>query len=104
MTAYNRDFARYSPGRMLHLELIKAASELGIRCIDLGRGHEQYKLSFANGAIPLCEGVVERRPVTRWLRKGWLQARERVRESRYRDTIRAAWSWVRPLRDWTKYR
>jgi CelD/BcsL family acetyltransferase involved in cellulose biosynthesis len=104
MTTYNRDYARYSPGRMLHLELVKAAPELGIRAIDLGRGREQYKHSFANSAIPLWEGVVERRPLTRWFRTRWLHAREWVRDSRYADAIRVPWSWVRPLRDWMKYR
>jgi CelD/BcsL family acetyltransferase involved in cellulose biosynthesis len=104
MTSYNRQYARFSPGRMLHLELIKAAPALGIHTIDLGRGHEPYKQSFANDAVPLCEGICERRPVTRWLRRRWLQAREWVRESPYRDAIRVPWSWVRPLRDWVKYR
>jgi CelD/BcsL family acetyltransferase involved in cellulose biosynthesis len=104
ITTYNRDFARYSPGRQLYMELIKAAPEQGIRLIDLGRGKEPYKRVFANTSVPLWEGIVERRPVTRWLRKTWVQARERVRESRYAHVIRLPWSWIRPLRDRMKYR
>ena len=104
MTTYNPRFASYSPGKLMLLELIQAAPSCGIRTIDLGRGRESYKQSFANKAVPLSEGIVELRPTTRWLRRQWIAARERVRQSPHQDKIRAAWSWFRPLRDWVKYR
>jgi CelD/BcsL family acetyltransferase involved in cellulose biosynthesis len=36
------------------------APALGVEAIDLGKGDERYKRSFANRAIPLIEGRVER--------------------------------------------
>jgi CelD/BcsL family acetyltransferase involved in cellulose biosynthesis len=104
MTTYNSQFSSYSPGKLVLLELVQAAPSYGIRTIDLGRGREAYKQSFANVAVPVSEGIVELRPATRWLRRQWIAARERVRESPHRETFRAAWSWFRPLRDWVKYR
>lgn len=104
MTTYNLAYATYAPGRSLLLEIVKASPERGIRLLDMGRGTEQFKNSFGNASTMLMEGIVEQYPVTRWFHRRWLQAREKVRRSRYQDAIRVPWSWVRPVRDWLKYR
>lgn len=57
---YNPELERYSPGLILLIEMAKWAPSQGIRRIDLGRGASRYKLAFANAAIPLCEGSLER--------------------------------------------
>ncbi len=59
--AYNADFAKYSPGVILQLEIAKAAQSEGIQRIDLGRGANRMKLSLKSGSTPLAIGSVERR-------------------------------------------
>lgn len=58
--AYDPQFARYSPGRQLLLELLKYAAEQGVTRFDLGKGPEEYKRSFASGATIVAEGAVDR--------------------------------------------
>jgi CelD/BcsL family acetyltransferase involved in cellulose biosynthesis len=57
--AYDRDYARYSPGVILLAELARAAPALGIETIDLGKGDADYKRRFATGAVPLLAGRIE---------------------------------------------
>ena len=56
---YDPRFARYSPGLVLLLNLIQQAHSLGLREIDLGKGYERYKGSFANAHVAIAEGSVE---------------------------------------------
>lgn len=85
---YNQDFAKYSPGMLLWMQLIAAAPELGIRRIDLGRGDERYKTSLMTGAIRVAEGAVDLRPLAGALRHGWLSMREAVRGSVLKTPVR----------------
>jgi CelD/BcsL family acetyltransferase involved in cellulose biosynthesis len=56
--AYNHDFDEYSPGSILLLEIIKAASEGTAKYIDLGKGMHLYKSRVMTGALPIAEGCV----------------------------------------------
>lgn len=38
--------------------MIQGAAAAGLRAIELGAGDEDYKLRFANGAIPVAAGLV----------------------------------------------
>jgi CelD/BcsL family acetyltransferase involved in cellulose biosynthesis len=87
--AYNPEFAKYSPGAILWIELAKAAAELGIRRIDLGRGSEGYKLQFMSGAIPLVEGRVDNAMLMRGLYRGWHGLRNCVRATPLRKPAQA---------------
>jgi CelD/BcsL family acetyltransferase involved in cellulose biosynthesis len=57
--AYDPAFARDSPGLVLLLELLDAAPAAGIGLLDFGKGDEDYKAWFSNGAIELGTGHVE---------------------------------------------
>jgi CelD/BcsL family acetyltransferase involved in cellulose biosynthesis len=57
--AYDPAFARDSPGLVLLLELLDATPAAGIGLVDFGKGDEEYKAWFANGAVPLGIGHVE---------------------------------------------
>lgn len=59
--AYDHDVARYAPGLLLHLELIRAAADDGIEQIDFGRGAKEYKEWLKTGDITVAEGRVTRR-------------------------------------------
>jgi CelD/BcsL family acetyltransferase involved in cellulose biosynthesis len=56
--AYNRELGRYSPGLVLLLELARAAPQLGVGEIDLGKGEARYKQALASASLPLYEGCV----------------------------------------------
>ena len=53
---YNHGYGKYSPGGILLLKLMEAASAEGIKSIDLGKGDDVYKESFANGGVEIAEG------------------------------------------------
>jgi CelD/BcsL family acetyltransferase involved in cellulose biosynthesis len=57
---YDADFARYSPGLLLHLLMARAAAEAGLRHLDLGKGDEPYKQSLKSGDLIVGEGWIHR--------------------------------------------
>jgi CelD/BcsL family acetyltransferase involved in cellulose biosynthesis len=73
--AFNRDYARYSPGRILIVKLAESVSSMGIRRIDMGSGDEAYKRWLASRATRIAEGAADRRIVGRTLRQSWVRAK-----------------------------
>jgi CelD/BcsL family acetyltransferase involved in cellulose biosynthesis len=61
---YEHTFARYSPGALLLLRLAEAADAAGAGVLDLGKGYDPYKASFANCSVPLVEGYTGRPGLT----------------------------------------
>ena len=59
-SAYDREFASYSPGLMLHMRMCEAAAAAGISDVNLGKGDQAYKRSLATRAVPVAEGWVDR--------------------------------------------
>lgn len=55
---FRREFARYSPGLILLVEMLRSAESLGLRLLDFGRGDNPYKRRFMNTVIPIAQGVV----------------------------------------------
>lgn len=55
---YDADYGRYSPGQLMTLETLRAASEQGITRIDFGAGGEDYKAAFADPADVVFEGDI----------------------------------------------
>ena len=64
--AYDAAFSRDSPGLVLLRLLLDDAPAAGIGLLDFGKGAEDYKASFANGAIELGVGIVETDRFTAW--------------------------------------
>ncbi len=58
--AYDRLFAKYSPGLVLLLKMAQTAEELGLQSIDLGTGITLYKRRLMNAVVSVAEGSVER--------------------------------------------
>ncbi|MEU2155771.1 GNAT family N-acetyltransferase [Streptomyces sp. NPDC019396] len=54
--AYDTDFAKYSPGLILHLRMAEAAASEGIGMLDLGRGAAEYKDSLKTGELRVHGG------------------------------------------------
>jgi CelD/BcsL family acetyltransferase involved in cellulose biosynthesis len=59
LPAYDRRFAKHSPGLILLLQMAQAAVGLGLDRIDLGKGDALYKRRLANASVPLAEGSID---------------------------------------------
>ncbi|WP_254705498.1 GNAT family N-acetyltransferase [Streptomyces vilmorinianum] len=58
--AYDPEFAKFSPGLVLHLRMAEAAAAAGIGMLDLGRGAAEYKDALKTGELTVYEGSVTR--------------------------------------------
>lgn len=96
---YDHASARYSPGALLLLRLAEAAAARGITTLDLGKGSDGYKDSFADTWLPLAEGFVGRRSPLNAVRGASLLAERWVRESASLERLRPALRQLRQLRD-----
>jgi len=92
---YDITAEKYSPGLILLTEAFRAAADLGIERIDLGKGRERYKSSFMTGSETLAEGFVELRPLRRWLNRAWHSGRVWARESRLKGLIKGSQRMIR---------
>jgi len=81
LSAYSNAYCKYSPGLIFLMRLAEAVEPLGIQRMDMGRGDEEYKKSFASNYIPVIEGTVDRSRIAHALRNAKYQAREWVRTS-----------------------
>ncbi|WP_327324012.1 GNAT family N-acetyltransferase [Streptomyces sp. NBC_01210] len=54
--AYDVEFAKYSPGLILHLRMAESAADEGIGMLDLGRGAAEYKDALRTGELRVHEG------------------------------------------------
>jgi len=59
--AYDPEYAKYSPGLVLHLRMAESAAADGIAYLDLGRGQKEYKDSLKTRELMVSEGWVTRR-------------------------------------------
>ena len=99
---YNKGFSDYSPGGILLLEVARAAAAEGSSLLDLGRGDDVYKQSFATGTLALTEGSVMLPSWSRTLRQTRRAVSRCVKEN---PGLQRAWSAMRPWRDrWTQRR
>ncbi len=92
---YDERYARYSPGLILHVELVRRAAAENVTHIDLGRGLNQLKTRLSNGSAHLAIGSVELRPIHRVARRAWYRARDVVHASPFR---------ARPMRIYRRVR
>ncbi|MFD7089029.1 GNAT family N-acetyltransferase [Streptomyces sp. NPDC059896] len=68
--AYDPEFAKFSPGLILHLRMAEAAAAAGIVMLDLGRGAAEYKDALKTGGLRVYEGAAARpgaRAALSWL-------------------------------------
>ncbi|MEU0372657.1 GNAT family N-acetyltransferase [Streptomyces sp. NPDC006283] len=97
--AYEPEFAKYSPGLVLHLRMAEAAAREGIGMLDLGRGDAEYKDALKTGELRVYEGatlrpgaraalyVLGREPVRR--AQGFVRDRPQLAARARRTLIRA---------------
>ena len=86
---YDTAYAEFSPGLILLAGCARQAAELGLACIDLGRGEQAYKLRFSTGAHALCEGAISRPAMLSHMQAGVYQGRRYLKASVLGQYLRA---------------
>ncbi len=84
---YNPAYAKYSPGLILLLELVRECAMRGMKRIDLGQGLERYKTSLMSGSLTLAEGCVAVRPATKVFQVAYYGARTLARSKLLRGPV-----------------
>jgi len=101
---YNRALAKYSPGLILLLYVLREAEEIGIKRVDLGKGDELYKRRFMTGSEMVAVGSIESSRITRMIRKVRRTGATIARSSLIPNSLRRAARLVCLGERWLKYR
>lgn len=88
--AIEPEWARYSPGTELYLQIVRAADATGIRRIEFGYGNEPFKLRIANWTGQLACGSLGASRIHWITRCCGNRIHNWVRQSRFRSAIRTA--------------
>jgi CelD/BcsL family acetyltransferase involved in cellulose biosynthesis len=97
---YEEQFGNYSPGAIMLMDLARRAVEVGVTTVDLGKGEDPYKSSFANAEVPLLEGSAVRRNLAgfavRRSRRALKEGREQLRHAAFLEPVKQP---LRAVRD-----
>ena len=96
-SAHSPQFAQFSPGLIMWLELAKVAEKWGIGRIDLGKGPEDYKRHLMSDSIAVAEGSVDTRPLGRIIRRHWHRAFHWLRNTPLRKPLLTPGRFVRRI-------
>lgn len=102
--AYNRQFAKYSPGSILLIEVAQAAAQRGIGRIELGSGSESWKQSFASAGLPTRTGTWDRRLWRQQAWNAWYWLRQKARPLLTNPTVSVPKRMLRSLQLWSAMR
>ncbi|MDP2341064.1 MAG: GNAT family N-acetyltransferase [Deltaproteobacteria bacterium] len=92
---YEQAFAKHSPGALLLLHTARAAAAGGAVVLDLGKGDDGYKDSFADCSFPLVEGCVTRPTLRAAIRETGKRAKHWARTSSSLSILRPVWRLAR---------
>ena len=97
--SYDPAFAKFSPGGVRDLELMKFLAANGAWRLDFGKGMDQHKSYFMSAASQVAVGSVDLRPLTRTERREWHRACKLARESPLRRPARVLYR----IREWLAF-
>lgn len=86
--AYNVEFAAYSPGVCLMLNMLEEADTKGISRFDLGKGDERFKQRLSNGATSVCQGAITASAWANYCNSIYGMARNGVKQLPFRGFLR----------------
>lgn len=101
---YNPEFQNYSPGNLLLLEIARVGSESGITKIDLGKGTEEYKVSFGSAQTLVAEGSAYVPSLFSHIDDTYRRAKTWLKGSALGRPVTATAKALRPLREWLAFR
>lgn len=84
--SYHPDYAKCSPGALLHIELLRSCVEQSVTDVDLGRGSNALKVALATGRTDMAIGAIDDRPLPKLLRRTRFMAANWARNSSYGRT------------------
>jgi CelD/BcsL family acetyltransferase involved in cellulose biosynthesis len=102
--AYNSEFQSYSPGNLLLLEIARTGGDEGITKIDLGKGSEEYKLSFGSAQTLVAEGCTSQTGLFSHIDGACQKAKAWLKNSALKRPLAATAKALRPLREWLAFR
>ncbi|MFK8112513.1 MAG: GNAT family N-acetyltransferase [Rubripirellula sp.] len=94
--AYNVDFSRYSPGTALFKSIIRAASEHGIKTVDMGYGEQPYKRKQTDTITTVSHGCVTQSSVYRNWKRAKKAAGGVLRKVPMKEQLKAVLRVVQP--------
>ena len=86
--AYDPKYSIYSPGTALFTAIVAAASENGIRCIDMGYGEQPYKLKQTDTTSIVGFGSLSRSKFHLNRRRWEATAREAIKKAPMKGTLK----------------
>ncbi len=94
---YDHAHAKHSPGALLLLYTAEAAAQAGMQVLDLGKGDDVYKSSFADSSLPLVEGCVTRPALRTAARDARLTAARWLKTTPIVQPLRPLWRTLRRI-------
>ena len=98
--SYDADLAKYSPGLIHDLELIKAAAAAGIHRVDYGKGLTGQKEYLMSAATQVAVGSIDSRRLAGPLRRQWRRVYQWARQSPLRVPARVPARILYRVREW----
>ncbi len=92
--AYNVEFANYSPGVALMLNMLAEADSQGITRFDLGKGKERFKQRLSNGATNVCHGAATASVWAHCCNNAYSVARSSVKQLPFRGLLKNSKRWL----------
>lgn len=91
VTAFNRQYAHYSPGLLLFHFLAREAHEYGMERVHLTRGTEHYKERFENCQVQVADCIIGQSPLARAITLGRLKTQKLIWNSPWGQPARRLW-------------
>ena len=91
VTAFNQQYAHYSPGLLLFHLLSSEAEHYGIKRIHLTRGTEHFKERFENTEVTVADAIIGQSATSRQMNRGLLALRKRVWNTSLGRPARRLW-------------
>ena len=102
--SYDPRFAKYSPGLIHDLELIKAAAARGVQRVDYGKGMTGQKEYLMSAATQVAVGSMDLRLLAGPVRRQWHFLYQWARESPLRKPARVPARILYRVREWFAFR
>ena len=87
--SFDPAWERSSPGLILLLHLVEEAAERNLARVDLGKGDERYKSSFASATLSIASGTCDVNPARQRAWDVWHRVRKGLGRSALRPSLEA---------------
>ena len=101
---YDPKYARYSPGTALFRQIVAAASDHGIRYIDMGYGEQPYKLKQTDTKSEITYGCISRSSMYRRWRNLETAAVGMIKQAPMKESLKRVWRRIQPQAGISKLR